>query len=387
MEKIDPSESIKSRLSDDLLEADKILILNDLDDEGISKKFPPSKKNLLIRKDNDCDEPKESEEIKDDEVSEVSKDSKETEEIKEETFISRINLYMQKIIYKDKYTMLFKNKPKGLVLSGGSIRGIVHLGVLHYFNTLGLLTDITHYAGTSVGGFIVYLLSIEYTPLEIFVFLNTHDLSKNFESMNFIGLLLTMGLYSYQPINDHLKELTLKKFKFIPTLKELYERTKKTLIFTTVNRTQKKLVYVSYINFPDLPITTALQMTSSLPVVFDRFFYKEENYIDGGIGDDYPVCYMDKLLPPEVNIIGCLLHSELSEKDDNILEYIYSAMALSQQIQEHTSKEQVSSRVFNFVLKTVKGNVFNMKSTPGEKLALFVKGYTNIKKELEETDF
>ena len=37
-----------------------------------------------------------------------------------------------------------KKKPKGLVLSGGSIRGIVQLGALHYLESIDLLDDITH---------------------------------------------------------------------------------------------------------------------------------------------------------------------------------------------------------------------------------------------------
>ena len=62
-----------------------------------------------------------------------------------------------------------------LVLSGGGVNGILELGALQYCNDKNLLSSIKTYVGTSIGSIICYLLIIGYTPVEIIVYLCTHN--------------------------------------------------------------------------------------------------------------------------------------------------------------------------------------------------------------------
>ena len=57
-----------------------------------------------------------------------------------------------------------------IVLSGGSIKGIVTLGALQYAKENYLLENIKTYIGTSSGAIISYLLAIGYNPIEMIVY-------------------------------------------------------------------------------------------------------------------------------------------------------------------------------------------------------------------------
>ena len=68
-----------------------------------------------------------------------------------------------------------------LVVSGGSTKGILFLGALHFFYLKGSLDQINSYFGTSVGSIICLLLAVGYHPL---------DLVTCFEKINFSFELL-----------------------------------------------------------------------------------------------------------------------------------------------------------------------------------------------------
>ena len=74
-----------------------------------------------------------------------------------------------------------------LVLSGGSIKGIILLGSLQYFYDNDCLNEVKTYIGTSAGAIICYLLCIGYTPTEILVYLCVHDLLR---SMTYFNVLI-----------------------------------------------------------------------------------------------------------------------------------------------------------------------------------------------------
>ena len=55
-----------------------------------------------------------------------------------------------------------------IVLSGGAMKGIGQLGALHFHFAKGNLNNAQIFAGTSIGSAGALLLSLDYTPFEIF---------------------------------------------------------------------------------------------------------------------------------------------------------------------------------------------------------------------------
>src|SRR5579859_7147522 len=86
----------------------------------------------------------------------------------------------KKIKKSKKETITEKNLPKFkvLVLSGGSAKGIAHIGALQVLYENDLLGSINTISGTSIGALIGFLYSIGYTPAELYDFVLLFDFGK-----------------------------------------------------------------------------------------------------------------------------------------------------------------------------------------------------------------
>ena len=62
-----------------------------------------------------------------------------------------------------------------LVLSGGGIKGIAHVGALYALDKLDILNNITEFAGTSVGSLVLALYVIGYKPVEMYEFIKAFN--------------------------------------------------------------------------------------------------------------------------------------------------------------------------------------------------------------------
>ena len=79
-----------------------------------------------------------------------------------------------------------------LVLSGGGINGIVHLGALKYLDEINILQNITTFIGTSIGAIISGLFVIGYTIDELFEFTQNINFGDIFH-INPINILDNLG--------------------------------------------------------------------------------------------------------------------------------------------------------------------------------------------------
>ena len=102
-----------------------------------------------------------------------------------------------------------------------------------------------------------------------------------------------MGLMSMQGFMSHIGNL-VKKLGFIPTLKELYDLTGKTLVISVSNVTKMKSEYYTPLTKPNINSITAIELSCNLPIIFQRIFLFEGDYIvDGGCLDNFPHKHID----------------------------------------------------------------------------------------------
>lgn len=180
-------------------------------------------------------------------------------------------------------------KKTKLILSGGGVKGIAHLGGLQALEELGLLRDIDTYVGTSVGALILALLVISYTPNELFQFISEINLNK-FKELSFNNLLKLFGLDDGKRVEIVIKKLfTGKNIDPCITFEELYKKTGKTLIITGSCLNDKKAYYFSHTNSPDMAIWLAVRISISIPVYFAPVKYKDKMFVDGGCIDNFPI--------------------------------------------------------------------------------------------------
>ena len=145
------------------------------------------------------------------------------------------------------------------------------------------------------------------------------------QHFNILGMINGLGASSFVTIQEELEKITISKIGFLPTLKDIHDKFNKNLICCTYNITLNRTEYISYENNPDLPCIIALKMSSNLPLIFENFLYNGNLYIDGGIGDNFPIDIGDKI---GKKILGIIINNNIEifnngSSDIDIIEYIY----------------------------------------------------------------
>jgi predicted acylesterase/phospholipase RssA len=215
-----------------------------------------------------------------------------------------------------------------LVLSGGGVRGFIILGGLQYVFEKGYIKNIRNIIGTSVGVILGYLLAIGYTPIEIHVYLSTHNhIFEKLERFNIVDMINGLGALSFLYISDMLEKMTIDKIGRLLTLLELKNDFGIKLISVTYNETKNKTEYISYENSPSIQCITAIRMSSNIPEFFESFIYQGNQYIDGGISDNFPIQEGEK---EGKNVLGIMLYQDcVISKNENFIERLYRRMFIS----------------------------------------------------------
>jgi predicted acylesterase/phospholipase RssA len=180
---------------------------------------------------------------------------------------------------------------KALVLGGGGLRGIITLGVLHYYGEQTKIDfdEIEEYAGTSIGAAISLLLVCGYTPYEIYENVREcFDELFDFGTINIVDFLKNFGLTSIEPFIATLSDLVKKKLGCVPSMKKLYDLTHKKLMISVTNLSTMKTDCYSHLTTPGISCVNAVKISCSLPIVFGRISYKGQQVTDGGLLNNLP---------------------------------------------------------------------------------------------------
>lgn len=156
----------------------------------------------------------------------------------------------------------------GIVLSGGGIRGIAHLGVLKAFINAGI--QFSHISGTSAGSIAGAFYAAGIDPEEgLNIFIKT-------KLLRFVRPAVgALGLINIEHTADLLKS-------YFPD--DRIEHLKIPLTIAATNFSEGKLVY-----FNKGPLIRAIQASSCIPGIFKPIMIEGQMYVDGGILNNFPV--------------------------------------------------------------------------------------------------
>jgi NTE family protein len=207
---------------------------------------------------------------------------------------------------------------KVIVLSGGGTKGNIHLGALEQFASR--IKNVEKYIGTSIGAIINLLLSVGYTPLEIFTKgyeLNAVDMFEFQDVMTSWNNAGIVNMNKYIKLVEDMIMIKLGVSK-VPTLKELYQLTNKEIYCTTVNITKQEIEYLSWITVPDMPCSIAVKLSASIPLIFYRQRYGSDFYVDGAVLNNFPIdaISLQEYKPSEILAIVLKDIVSLPEADD-----------------------------------------------------------------------
>lgn len=221
-------------------------------------------------------------------------------------------------------------KPEIVILGPGGIKGFLELGTLYVLENEGILSDVHTYVGVSVGAIISLLMVCGHTITEIIAEAADTNIFEDLSSVNIKKVKENMGLVSSEPIKRKLIRSVMEKFGYVPTLQQLYYSTGLKLVCGTVNLDKEEPEYMSYETNPDLSAVEAVMYSMNIPIIFYKLKYRGCVYVDGALGNPYP---MDQFDDGETRILGIYIESTRKTNrepaDSSVTMYFHKLVHLS----------------------------------------------------------
>ena len=189
----------------------------------------------------------------------------------------------------------------GLALAGGGVRGVAHIGAIKALEENGIKIDAV--AGTSAGSIVAALYGMEYTTEEMIKLFNYFAKSvmaispkymfgniKEVRGIKLGGITSSYNIESAIEESGKLKNIkNIKDIKLPISIPATDLITDREIIFTNSNELQGD----EYIH--DIEIGKAVRASSTFPIMYAPFEYKEFQFVDGGIFDNLPSAECKKL--------------------------------------------------------------------------------------------
>lgn len=236
--------------------------------------------------------------------------------------------------------------PYGLVVGGGGSNGYALLGALEALWVRGRIdSNITAYAGTSIGSVLCLMLSCGWAPHDVFRLIwniTPFEVCRGGWSV----LPEAWGLLSLDPMLSVIRSELKRRFGMVPTLKELHTLTGKELWVTVTNLSRKCVEHFHHTTHPDVCVVDAVHMSCSLPIVFSKVTHHGDIYVDGGLLEPFPLSPMRPFLAatPSKRVIGVTLDNQASqeskERIDTFLTYVTHILAVAPWFLQHRSIQE-----------------------------------------------
>ena len=177
----------------------------------------------------------------------------------------------------------------GLALGGGGARGSYQIGIVKAMHEIGILKNITHVSGTSIGAINTLMVMANYgydRMIEVWEKINNQDIygsGPDRLKMDKLGVFSLQEVFLKLSQEVKLSEIRESKMKGFATVAKLQ---KESLIDQIMLHRMKKEVF-NLNDFEDPH--RAVLASSSIPVIFGSTKIGENSYVDGGAVDNYPI--------------------------------------------------------------------------------------------------
>lgn len=217
-------------------------------------------------------------------------------------------------------------KPNIIVIGPGGINSYIELGSLLKLESENYLKNVNHFIGCSSGAVVALLIVAGYKISEIIEESLNTDILKDMSDIESIKEILEHNnLTNNNSIENCLRDKLVEKFAIDLTFQQLYMATGINLTIVTYNVDKERPEYLSKDTEPNLSCVTATIMSMSIPILMKRRMYKGFEYIDGSLGNPYPVDIHDN---NENNILGIYIIND-HKNTNKPISFIYKVAASS----------------------------------------------------------
>lgn len=217
-----------------------------------------------------------------------------------------------------------------LVLGGGGMRGMAHVGVLRAMRTLGIEYDAI--VGTSIGA-LVGAMAAGGCPLDEIESIIADVQKDDYFRLNVVKLLMkgtrAPSMYQGQTFRESLARI-------LPDLS--FDALHLPFFCNSVRLETGGSVFWGTPGFEEVSLIDAVYASCALPGVFEPFEWNGQHYMDGGIVDAVPLRFA-KTLNPEL-IIAVDLTVKATYKTPNYKQRVVSTLFRAFEIVEEVLVEQ-----------------------------------------------
>jgi predicted acylesterase/phospholipase RssA len=222
---------------------------------------------------------------------------------------------------------------KHLVISGGGPTMIKSLGACQYLeqNNFWKIDNIQTIHGTSAGALVGAMLCLNYDweTINSYIIDRPWNEAFPFNIKSIMDAYTNKGIFGRKATEIVFKSLLLgKDLSLDITLKDFYDYSKIELYMYSFEINHFKMESISYKSYPDLPLLTALQMTSAVPILISPVCVDGKCFIDGAVVSNYPLNYCLDLVSDKNEILGFKndygdkKQSNIIDEDSTLLDYI-----------------------------------------------------------------
>ena len=274
--------------------------------------------------------------------------------------------------------------PEILVLSGGGLKGYSFIGVIKALTENNKLNNINTIAASSIGSFISLLYCIGYTTDEmenVFTELDL-DTTKDITTDNILNFLTNYGIDSGNKLTRLIEMLIQNKLgsgSHNITFYQLFKYTGYNLIVTGTCINTRETEYFNYTNTPNMKVSLAIRISTSLPFYFHPVYINQKIYIDGGVIDYFPIdLFKDRI----DKCIGAIILS-YNEKTPIIKDMISYTYAIYECLVPNNAYSQYicyKDRCIGVNIHDV--NIYNLEMNSIKRKELIKSGYDSVMKQL-----
>lgn len=256
-----------------------------------------------------------------------------------------------------------------ICLAGACNRGISYIGCFKKLEELNLL-NLKKIVGVSIGSFIGACYMIGYSSEELLEMI----VNKNMNEFKDFSINETGAVLKGEKYKKWVFEVLEKKEDPSITLKKLFEKNgieytiTTTCIYSSNNEFSEGIVYLNYKNTPDMSLFTAISCSMAFPFLFPPVVYKNCQFIDGGVLDNFP---MDLL---SINAIGIKVNFKPidSSSTKNPISYIGKIFELISNRFKILKDEQHKNII---LINCDDFDIVNFEMSIDDKITLYKRGY------------
>jgi len=220
-----------------------------------------------------------------------------------------------------------QRRPKTvLVLGGGGMRGMAHVGILRALKTLDIKYDAI--VGTSIGSLVGAMAAGGASVDEIERTVSMVQKENTFR-LNFVKFLMkgvrTPSVYSGDTFRDRLHDLVPHR-----SFKELDVP----FYCNAIRLEDGGSVFFGTPGFDEVPLLDALYASCCLPGVFEPWENDGFHYMDGGITDAVPLRFAKSLQPDLIIAVDLTVKATFKAPDykSRVLSTLYRAFEIAEEV-------------------------------------------------------